>query len=66
MHATILGNVPGEGVLYLFKSKDGLIKEELETFVGVVDAELFEAISFKVLKFENEEQSISHLYLMTA
>lgn len=42
---------------HLFKLEDVLVEVVLETFVGEVDAELFEAVVLVILKTENVEHS---------
>lgn len=42
---------------HLFKLEDVLVEVVLETFVGEVDAELFEAVVLVILKTENVENS---------
>ena len=52
---------PLSAVLLQFLSKDVFIEEELQLFVGKVDAELFEAVDFKLLKPEDVQNTYLHL-----
>ena len=46
------------GILLLLQSEDVLVKEELQSLVGVVDTQLFKTVDMEVLQWEEKNTNV--------